>query len=233
MKLLLLSSSGYKNTPYLEHCKEWIENFLEENSLKNEEILFIPYAGVRMSYVEYESKVKQGLQNENIRSLHHFSNLKEAILKAKVFLVGGGNSFMLLHKLYEQGLLEILKERIKKGICYIGWSAGANIAGLSIKTTNDMPIIMPKSFESLGVFPYQINPHFISGKIANHNGESREERLEEFLIANQKDTVYAVPEGAALKVSDKSLEIIGYSEVLRLTYPFEIQTLKPNQKYEI
>ncbi|MFY4690803.1 dipeptidase PepE [Campylobacter jejuni] len=232
-KLLLFSASGYKDSPYLSHTRDFIDDFLKENSMEDEEILFMPYAGVRRNYDAYEAKVKEGLRKDNIKSLHHFKNLKEAILNAKVFLVGGGNSFMLLHKLYENDLLEVLKERIKKGSCYIGWSAGSNIAGLSIKTTNDMPIIMPKSFDSLGVFSYQINPHFISGKIPGHNGESREERLEEFLLTNSKDIVYAIPEGSALKVQDDSLKIIGYHNVLKIKYPFEIEYLKVNQSYKI
>ncbi|CAM4075079.1 dipeptidase PepE [Campylobacter armoricus] len=228
-KLLLFSASGYKDSLYLSHTRDFIDDFLKENAMNDEEILFIPYAGVRRTYDAYEAKVKEGLKKDNIKSLHHFKNLKEAILNAKVFLVGGGNSFMLLHKLYEEDLLEILKERIKNGACYIGWSAGSNIAGLSIKTTNDMPIIMPKSFDSLGVFPYQINPHFISGKIPGHNGESREERLEEFLLTNPKDIVYAIPEGSALKIQDDNLKIIGHHDVLKLSYPFNIEYLKVNQ----
>ncbi|AJC86832.1 dipeptidase PepE [Campylobacter sp. RM16704] len=231
--LLLFSASSYKDSGYLNHTAEFIDDFLKENAMGNEEILFIPYAGVRRTPDAYEAKVKEGLKRDNIKSLHRFENLKEAILNAKVFLVGGGNSFMLLHKLYENDLLEILKDRIKQGACYIGWSAGSNIAGTSIKTTNDMPIIMPKSFDSLGVFPHQINPHFISGKIPGHNGESREERLEEFLIVNPNETIYAIPEGSALKVKNNEVKIIGHYDVLKMQYPLNIEYLKINQTYKI
>lgn len=231
--LLLFSASGYKDTPYLSHARNLIDEFLKENEVYEEEILFLPYAGVRRTYDEYEKRVKEGLNKENIKSIHHFLDLKEAILNAKVFLVGGGNSFMLLYKLYENDLLELLKKRIQSGVCYIGWSAGSNIAGASIKTTNDMPIIMPKSFDSLAVFKHQINPHFISGKIAGHNGESREERLQEFLIANPKDIVYAIPEGSALKIKNDKLKIIGHHDVLKLSHPFETTILKINHEYEI
>lgn len=232
-KLLLFSASGYKDSPYLSHTIEFIDAFLKENTMDNENILFIPYAGVRRTYDAYETRVKDGLKKDNIKSLHHFSDKKEAILNAKVFLVGGGNSFMLLSKLYEYDLLEVLKERIINGACYIGWSAGSNIAGKSIMTTNDMPIIMPKSFDSLGVFKHQINPHFISGKIPGHNGESREERLEEFLITNPKDIVYAIPEGSALRVQDDNLKIVGHHDILKIQYPFEIEYLKTNYEYKI
>lgn len=231
LNLLLLSSSSYKDTGYLTHAKSFIEDFLQECDVKDESILFIPYAGVRRTNEEYEIKVKESLNKDNIISIHHFKNLKEAILKAKVFLVGGGNTFMLLSKLYEYDLLEILKKRIQEGACYIGWSAGSNIAGKSIKTTNDMPIIMPKSFDALNVFPYQINPHFISGKIQGHNGESREERLEEFLIANPKDQIYAIPEGSALRIQENKIKIIGHNSVLKLSYPMKSEILELNQEY--
>ena len=100
-------------------------------------------------------------------------------------------------------------------------------------TTNDMPIIMPKSFDSLNIFPYQINPHFISGKLAGHNGESREERLEEFLIANPKETIYALPEGTALLIAGSEAEVIGHSEILKFGYQKEIEKIEVGTKFKI
>ena len=100
-------------------------------------------------------------------------------------------------------------------------------------TTNDMPIIIPKSFDSLNIFPYQINPHFISGKLAGHNGESREERLEEFLIANPKETIYALPEGTALLVEGSEAEVIGHSEILKFEYQKEIEKIEVGTKFKI
>ncbi|MBZ7969741.1 dipeptidase PepE [Campylobacter sp. RM3125] len=231
LNILLLSSSSYKETGYLTHAKNLIENFLEECDVKQDPILFIPYAGVRRNNEEYEKKVKESLNKENIISIHHSNNPQEAISKAKVILVGGGNTFMLLYKLYKYDLLNCLAQRIKEGACYIGWSAGSNIAGKSIKTTNDMPIIMPKSFDALNLFPHQINPHFISGKIQGHNGESREERLEEFLIANPKETIYAIPEGSALRIKDDKIKILGHNSVLKFEYPMKSTTLNLNQEY--
>ena len=119
------------------------------------------------------------------------------------------------------------------GAKYFGWSAGANIAGKTMMTTNDMPIIMPKSFDSLNIFPYQINPHFISGKLAGHNGESREERLEEFLIANPKDAIYALPEGTALLIAGSEAEVIGHSEILKFEYQKEIEKIEVGTKFKI
>ena len=228
---LLISASSYQDTGYLRHCKNWVKDFLGESG--KEEILFIPYAGVRRSNDEYEQKVIDRLKNKNIKSIHHYEDKISAIKNASSIAVGGGNTFMLLYTLYKLNLIEPIKEAVANGTKYFGWSAGANIAGKTMMTTNDMPIIMPKSFDSLNIFPYQINPHFISGKLAGHNGESREERLEEFLIANPKETIYALPEGTALLIEDSEAEVIGYSEILKFEYQKEIEKIEVGTKFKI
>lgn len=228
---LLISASSYQDTGYLRHCKNWVKDFLGESG--KEEILFIPYAGVRRSNDEYEQKVIDRLKNKNIKSIHHYEDKISAIKNANSIAVGGGNTFMLLYTLYKLNLVEPIKEAVANGAKYFGWSAGANIAGKTMMTTNDMPIIMPKSFDSLNIFPYQINPHFISGKLAGHNGESREERLEEFLIANPKETIYALPEGTALLIADNEAEVIGHSEILKFEYQKEIEKIEVGTKFKI
>ena len=228
---LLISASSYQDTGYLRHCKNWVKEFLGECG--KEEILFIPYAGVRRTNDEYEQKVIDRLKNSNIKSIHHYEDKISAIKNARSIAVGGGNTFMLLHMLYKLNLIEPIKEAVANGAKYFGWSAGANIAGKTMMTTNDMPIIMPKSFDSLNIFPYQINPHFISGKLVGHNGESREERLEEFLIANPKDTIYALPEGTALLIKGSEVEVIGYSEILKFEYQKEIEKIEVGTKFKI
>ena len=228
---LLISASSYQDTGYLRHCKNWVKDFLGESG--KEEILFIPYAGVRRTNDEYEQKVIDRLKNKNIKSIHHYEDKISAIKNASSIAVGGGNTFMLLYTLYKLNLIEPIKEAVAKGTKYFGWSAGANIAGKTMMTTNDMPIIMPKSFESLNIFPYQINPHFISGKLAGHNGESREERLEAFLIANPNDTIYALPEGTALLIEGNEAEVIGYSEILKFEYQKEIEKIEVGTKFKI
>ena len=228
---LLISASSYQDTGYLRHCKNWVKDFLGENG--KEEILFIPYAGVRRSNDEYEQKVIDRLKNKNIKSIHHYEDKISAIKNASSIAVGGGNTFMLLYTLYKLNLIDPIKEAVTNGAKYFGWSAGANIAGKTMMTTNDMPIIMPKSFDSLNIFPYQINPHFISGKLAGHNGESREERLEEFLIANPKETIYALPEGTALLVEGNEAEVIGHSEILKFEYQKEIEKIEVGTKFKI
>ena len=228
---LLISASSYQDTGYLRHCKNWVKDFLGESG--KDEILFIPYAGVRRSNDEYEQKVIDRLKNKNIKSIHHYEDKISAIKNAKSIAVGGGNTFMLLYTLYKLNLIEPIKEAVANGAKYFGWSAGANIAGKTMMTTNDMPIVMPKSFDSLNIFPYQINPHFISGKLAGHNGESREERLEEFLIANPKETIYALPEGTALLIEDSEAEVIGHSEILKFEYQKEIEKIEVRTKFKI
>ena len=228
---LLISASSYQDTGYLRHCKNWVKDFLGESG--KEEILFIPYAGVRRTNDEYEQKVIDRLKNKNIKSIHHYEDKISAIKNANSIAVGGGNTFMLLYTLYKLNLIEPIKEAVANGTKYFGWSAGANIAGKTMMTTNDMPIIMPKSFDSLNIFPYQINPHFISGKLAGHNGESREERLEEFLIANPKETIYALPEGTALLITDNEAEVIGHSEILKFEYQKEIEKIEVGTKFKI
>ena len=228
---LLISASSYQDTGYLRHCKNWVKEFLGECG--KEEILFIPYAGVRRTNDEYEQKVIDRLKNSNIKSIHHYEDKISAIKNARSIAVGGGNTFMLLYTLYKLNLIEPIKEAVANGAKYFGWSAGANIAGKTMMTTNDMPIIMPKSFDSLNIFPYQINPHFISGKLAGHNGESREERLEEFLIANPKETIYALPEGTALLITDNEAEVIGHSEILKFEYQKEIEKIEVGTKFKI
>ena len=228
---LLISASSYQDTGYLRHCKNWVKDFLGESG--KEEILFIPYAGVRRSNDEYEQKVIDRLKNKNIKSIHHYEDKISAIKNANSIAVGGGNTFMLLYTLYKLNLVEPIKEAVANGAKYFGWSAGANIAGKTMMTTNDMPIIMPKSFDSLNIFPYQINPHFISGKLAGHNGESREERLEEFLIANPKDAIYALPEGTALLIADNEAQVIGHSEILKFEYQKEIEKIEVGTKFKI
>ena len=228
---LLISASSYQDTGYLRHCKNWVKDFLGESG--KEEILFIPYAGVRRSNDEYEQKVIDRLKNKNIKSIHHYEDKISVIKNANSIAVGGGNTFMLLYTLYKLNLIDPIKEAVANGTKYFGWSAGANIAGKTMMTTNDMPIIMPKSFDSLNIFPYQINPHFISGKLAGHNGESREERLEEFLIANPKETIYALPEGTALLIADNEAEVIGHSEILKFEYQKEIEKIEVGTKFKI
>lgn len=213
-KMLLMSGSKYKNTDYLVHTLPWLKDFLADEQGKK--IAFVPYAGVRQSFDEYEKKVQHALSELNVEiiSVHRGTKHTDIIEQADIIAIGGGNTFCLLKQMYQHHLLEIIREKVYSGTPYFGWSAGANVASASIMTTNDMPIVYPPSFEALNLFPYQINPHFISGKIQGHNGESREERLAEFLIVNPNARVYALPEGSALRIEGEKATVLGENAVL-------------------
>ncbi len=206
-RILAFSSSRAGNGGYLESAAPVIKDFLGDQLLT---IAFIPFAAVGNEYDEYTSMVKKGLEGlpvtiETVKP----DTAKETIEKADVIMVGGGNTFKLLHDIYELKLLDVIRDKVNKGAPYIGWSAGANITGPTIGTTNDMPVIEPKSFNALGLFPFQINPHYTNAKPAGHNGETRDQRLEEFIQVNPGVPIVCLPEGTALKMENGVLQLIG------------------------
>lgn len=205
LNLLLISSSMPYRKSYLNHAIEEMHHLL--NGIK--EIVFIPYAKKDWDgYCELFSKrmEKEGFK---VKSIHKFSKKIEGIIKASSFFVGGGNTFLLLKRLYDYGLLKPLRERILNGVPYIGSSAGSNIVGLTIGTTNDMPIVYPPSFNALGILPFNINPHYCDppskGVLA---GETRDERLIEFLNFNPQKVV-ALREEAILRVKNGEIKARG------------------------
>lgn len=199
------------DTEYLEHAIPSIQSFLDVCRPNKQSLIFIPYAGVSIENNEYETLVKEAFQNINIEieSLHHFENKRAAIEKSSGIVVGGGNTFALLKSLYELDLIDLIKNKVELGLPYIGWSAGSNIAGPTIRTTNDMPIVQPPSFAALNLLDWQINPHYIDGNPPGHRGETRQQRIEEFLQLNDSSTVIGLPEGTALLFQNQSLSYIG------------------------
>jgi len=204
--LLLLSSSRVAQTDYLAHAKMLIKEHLGDIK----ELLFIPFAGITIDYDQYTNMVKIALAELNIKvtSIHQYSSAKEAIDNAQAIAVGGGNTFHLLYQLYQQDLIEAIQEKVAKGTPYIGWSAGSNIAGASIKTTNDMPIIEPTSFKALGLVNFQLNPHYTDHNPPGHNGETREQRLAEFMVLNPEVPIVAIIEGSALILRNNKLSLV-------------------------
>jgi len=207
-KLLLFSNSTMVGLTYLEYTLPYIKKFLKE---KNQNILFIPFAAVTFSYDNYEKKVNEALFNINLKvtSIHHMKNKKNAIKKADIIVVGGGNTWKLLKKVQDFELLGIIKEKVQNGTPYIGWSAGSNLACPTIKTTNDMPITQPKDFNALNLIPFQINPHFLDKNPKGHGGETREDRINEFLKMNKSTTVVGLREGTLLWIENNEIKVCG------------------------
>lgn len=173
----------------------------------------MPFASVQKDDAEYGGMVRNALASlpYSITTVTP-GNAKTTIETADVIMVGGGNTFKLLHDVYHYHLFETIQKKVASGTPYIGWSAGANISGRSIATTNDMPIIQPKSFTALGFLPFQINPHYINQTMENHNGETRDQRLEEFTVLNPSVPVIGLPEGTALLLQNGTLHFTGEKE---------------------
>jgi dipeptidase E len=208
MNVLMLSSSKVANEDYLQHAIPMLNQHL--SNIK--ELLFIPFAGVLVSWDDYTKKVQHALPDFQIIGIHQCSNAHQALERAQAILVGGGNTFNLLNELYRQNLLCTVKNQVYKGTPYVGWSAGSNICGNSIRTTNDMPIVQPPSFDALNFVPFQLNPHYTDYQAPGHNGETRAQRIEEFCILNPEMPVIGIREGCALLLQGESLVLKGESD---------------------
>jgi dipeptidase E len=225
LRVLAFSSSRVENTGYLEAAAPEIKAFLGDHHLR---IALVPFAAADDNYNGYLERTRNafaGLPYE--LSVATPVSARQVIGQAQVIMVGGGNTFKLLHDLYQLELIELIKHKVNMGTPYIGWSAGSNITGLTIGTTNDMPIIEPKSFKALRFFPFQINPHYINVKADGHNGETRDERLNEFLKVNPGISIVGLPEGAALHLEGKTLKLAGKEQaVLFQTKTKETEVLR-------
>lgn len=215
-RLLLISNSTNYGEEYLGWPRNDIKNFLSGTGVK--QILFIPYAGVGLSdesieksYDVYADKVN-AVFNElgySINSIHKEADPVEAVYNAEAIAVGGGNTFHLIYMMHKTKIMEPIRERVLNGMHYMGWSAGANVACPSLKTTNDMPIIEPESFNCLNLVPFQINPHYLDANPEGHGGETREQRIEEFLVVNRDIYVVGLREATLLLVEGNSIKLVG------------------------
>jgi dipeptidase E len=208
MRLLLISNSTNPGEQYLGYPKSNIREFLGKQPVT---ALFIPYAAVTFSYDDYEKKVSERFREigQDIISIHRFNDPVDAIRKARVIVVGGGNTWKLLKLIRDYKLVEVVREKVYAGTPYIGWSAGSNVACPTIRTTNDMPVTEPDSFSSFNLVPFQINPHFLDANPAGHAGETREQRIEEFIEINPGVYVVGLRESTMLLVENKTLRLIG------------------------
>ena len=189
MNIILASTSTLFGGNYLEYLTPEIEKLFTAI----DEIVFIPFARPGgISHDDYTEKVRSFFASLSIKvkGLHEFENKAEALNIAKGIFTGGGNTFLLVKTLHEENLMEVLKENVENGTPYLGCSAGSNIGGLNMKTTNDMPIVYPPSFECMGLVPFNINPHYLDpNPDLKHNGETRETRIKEFLTQNNTKVV--------------------------------------------
>lgn len=208
LRLLLLSNSKNVGQGYLEHAEQPITDFLG-TSVKT--VLFVPYAAVRLTFDEFAATVavRLGAMGYGVEPIHRTRSPKAAVKKAEAIVVGGGNTFHLLKTLHEKGLVEAIRERARAGTPYVGWSAGSNVACPTMKTTNDMPIVEPPSLSACGLVRFQINPHYLDVHPQGHGGETREERLLEFIAANPRVHVVGLREGSILRVEGGHIALLG------------------------
>ena len=208
MRLLLISNSTNAGEEYLEYPMKNIRNFLGSSGLN---ALFVPYAGVTVSFEDYETRVKERFNEtgHDIVSIHHFDDPAEAVEEAEAIVVGGGNTFRLAELLHKNGLVEKIRNRVLKGVPYIGWSAGANAACPTICTTNDMPIVQPRGFDAFNLVKFQINPHYLDANPDGHAGETREMRITEYIELNRNTYVVGLREGSMLLIENGSIRLIG------------------------
>ena len=207
MRLLLISNSTNAGEEYLRYPLPEIGRFLDGVR----EIVFVPYAAVTFSYADYEKKVQARFAELGIRvrSVHRAKDPAALVREAEAICVGGGNTFALAKKMQQQGLMTAILRKIKAGTPYVGWSAGSNVCCPTISTTNDMPIVEPESFKAIGAVKFQINPHYLDANPAGHAGETREQRILEYIEANPRRWVAGLREGCMLRCEDGKLELIG------------------------
>ena len=243
MNLLLISNSTNFGESYLGWALTHIQYFCEKNSLCSQsKIIFVPFAGVNIgrtpypqSYDAYETRVTtvfNKLGFSNFQSLHRFENKQEAISQADCIIIGGGNTFHLVGEMHKYSLMHIIREKVKTGTPYIGWSAGANVACPTICTTNDMPIVQPENFTALNLIPFQINPHYLDpnpeiDKMIKHGGETRQDRLNEFLAVNQSVRVIGLREATLLWATGNTMTFKGGKKMIILEYGKEAVEIEP------
>ena len=207
-KLLLASTSTVYGSTYLSYLKEELYDFFKNV----DEILFIPYA--RPSGITHEAYTQIAHNffqqiGKQVVGLHSFAAPQEAIQQAQAIFTGGGNTFVLVNELYERNLMGVLREAVINGTPYMGTSAGSNLAGKTMQTTNDMPIVYPPSFETLGVVPFNINPHYLDpDPNSKHKGETRETRIKEFHVFNDIPVI-GLREGSWLRVAGEEITLKG------------------------
>ena len=206
--IIIASTSTLHGGEYLDYLLPELQSFF--SNVK--ELLFIPYARPSgISHDDYTKKVSEAFVKINIsvKGIHEFENPIEALEKAQGIFTGGGNTFLLVSQLYKNNVIDTLEKVVKDGTPYLGTSAGSNICGLTMSTTNDMPIVYPPSFRTLGFVSFNINPHYLDPiEGSTHMGETRETRINEFHHFNPQPVV-GLREGSWLEVKGDSVKLKG------------------------
>ena len=197
-QLLLISNSTLHGSGYLDHAASEICDFL--GAVKK--VLFVPFALHDCDAYTAQARARFEKMGYQLDSIHTASEPGKAVRETEAIFIGGGNTFRLLKALYDHDLLGVIRKRVREGVLYIGSSAGSNVAAPTIRTTNDMPIVQPPSFDALGLVSFQINPHYLDADPnSTHKGETREERIIQFLEENETPVV-GLREGAMLRIED-------------------------------
>lgn len=207
-RILLASTSTVYGGTYLSYLQDELIDFFTGI----DEILFVPYARPSgITHDEYTQIAQQFFNRvgKRIVGLHTFADPKKAIRQAKAIFTGGGNTFVLVNQLHGLEVMDVLREAVENGTLYMGTSAGSNIAGQTMQTTNDMPIVYPPSFKTLGLVPFNINPHYLDpDPQSKHKGETRETRIKEFHVFNDTPVI-GLREGSWLRVEDEKVSLKG------------------------
>jgi dipeptidase E len=207
MQLLLISNSTLYGSSYLDHAESEIRDFLGDVK----RVLFVPYALHDHDAYAATAKTRFAKMGCELSSIHTANDPQRAVAETEAIFIGGGNTFRLLKTLYDYELLEMIRARVRAGMPYIGSSAGSNVAAPTIKTTNDMPIVQPPSFDALGLVWFQVNPHYLDADPnSTHMGETREQRLLQYLEDNDTP-VAALREGAMLRIENGETLLKGSS----------------------
>jgi dipeptidase E len=196
--LLLLSNSRNRGGGWLDHAEPLIRDLVGEGRKR---VLFLPFAAVTITFDAYAAMARKRFAQMGYALTSAHKTTPAAIRDFDAVVVGGGNTFHLLAEARARGWLAPIRARVKAGVPYMGWSAGANLACPTIRTTNDMPVVDPRGFGALGLVPFQLNPHYTDKTIKGHGGESRDDRIAEFLKVNPRVAVLGVREGSLVKVS--------------------------------
>jgi dipeptidase E len=227
-RLLLISNSTLHGSGYLDHAENEIRDFLGE--LKH--VLFVPFALRDRDKYTATAQARFQRMGYELTSIHTAANPVQALKETDAMFIGGGNTFRLLKALYEFDLLDLIRERVDAGMPYIGSSAGSNMACPTIRTTNDMPIVQPPSFNALGLVSFQINPHYLDpDPNSKHMGETREERIIQFLEENETP-VMGLREGAMLRIENGEITLRGSTGARIFRRGFEPLEIIPGAKLD-